>query len=157
MAVHTRASRAGVLLAPALLAAALVAACGAPGYRWVVPEGYQGWVEMKCGVTGAPPLPVEGGLAVIVVPQDGKIVTSSPLRSGPARDEALARRGDRLEPVALPVGIFVRHVSVGQPRAGNYVYAYFGTPAQYQAALRDLTGQVGDPIEPGNRPPPGSP
>ena len=52
-----------------------------------IPSGYVGWVRINYGVNGEPPLQVQRRAYQIVVPQSGRIATSSPMTSGLAHDE----------------------------------------------------------------------
>lgn len=57
-----------------------------PASRFLVPEGYTGWIRVEFEVQGAPPLPMEGGEYVLKIPSDGVLRTSSAERYGWARD-----------------------------------------------------------------------
>jgi|GEM_PF-1084411 len=46
--------------------------------RFLVPEGYTGWVRVEFEAKGAPRLPVDADQAVARIPAGGKLVTSSP-------------------------------------------------------------------------------
>lgn len=46
-------------------------------YRFLIPEGYVGWVRVDFGVAGAPPLPAEDGYYVLKIPLTGRLKTSS--------------------------------------------------------------------------------
>jgi hypothetical protein len=54
--------------------------------RFLIPEGYIGWVRIEFEVQGAPPLPMEGGEYIIKIPADGVLQTSSAEQYGWARD-----------------------------------------------------------------------
>jgi|SRR5579863_1117958 len=54
--------------------------------RFLIPEGYTGWVRVEFEVQGAPPLPMEAGNYVFTIPADGVLRTSSPEQYGWARD-----------------------------------------------------------------------
>jgi hypothetical protein len=68
-----------------------------PGTRYLIPDGYVGWVRIDYGVNdahapgfGVPralPLPVDNGVVIAQIPAHGHLVTSSPMRFGGARDE----------------------------------------------------------------------
>jgi hypothetical protein len=55
-------------------------------FRFLIPEGYRGWVRVEFEVPGMPPLPTEGGQTVIKIPPSGLLRTSSPEQYGWARD-----------------------------------------------------------------------
>jgi hypothetical protein len=46
-------------------------------YRFLIPEGYVGWVRIDFNVNNAPPLPVENGYYLVKVPPTGRLRTSS--------------------------------------------------------------------------------
>lgn len=54
--------------------------------RFLIPEGYTGWVRVEFEVAGAPPLPVESGQTVAKLPPTGVLSTSSPEQYGWAED-----------------------------------------------------------------------
>ena len=59
---------------------------GPRSFRFLIPEGYSGWVRVEFEAAGAPPLPSEGGQTVLKIPATGVLRTSSPERYGWARD-----------------------------------------------------------------------
>jgi len=54
--------------------------------RFLIPEGYTGWVRVEFEVPGESPLPLESGQMVARIPPSGLLKTSSPERYGWARD-----------------------------------------------------------------------
>ncbi len=54
--------------------------------RFLIPDGYTGWVRVEFEVPGAGPLPIEGGQYVIKIPPNGILRTSSPEQYGWAKD-----------------------------------------------------------------------
>ncbi|MGB6404296.1 MAG: hypothetical protein WA899_14445 [Candidatus Sulfotelmatobacter sp.] len=54
--------------------------------RFLIPEGYTGWVRIEFEVQGAPPLPMEGGQYVLKIPSGGVLRTSSAEQYGWAKD-----------------------------------------------------------------------
>jgi hypothetical protein len=54
--------------------------------RFLIPEGYSGWVRVEFEVSGAPQLPSEAGQTVVKIPASGILKTSSPEQYGWARD-----------------------------------------------------------------------
>jgi len=55
-------------------------------FRFLIPEGYRGWVRVEFEVPGMPPLPTEGVQTEIKIPPSGLLRTSSPEQYGWARD-----------------------------------------------------------------------
>ncbi|MFZ0959202.1 MAG: hypothetical protein WAN60_22870 [Candidatus Sulfotelmatobacter sp.] len=54
--------------------------------RFLIPDGYVGWVRVEFEVNGALPLPVENGESIFQVPPSGLLKTSSPEQYGWAKD-----------------------------------------------------------------------
>src|SRR5439155_13103964 len=52
--------------------------CWRPGERYLLPNGYVGWVRVTYGVSSAQHFPVEDGFRLVTVPNDGDVVTSDP-------------------------------------------------------------------------------
>ena len=71
-----------------------------PASRYLIPDGYVGWVRVEYGVNGAPALPVEDGRVVLRFPADARLQTSSPERFGWAKDEFFYVRDGGLRPLA---------------------------------------------------------
>ena len=55
--------------------------------RFLIPEGYVGWVHVEFDVPGAEPVSSQQGQYVFNIPADGKLSTSSPERFGWNNDE----------------------------------------------------------------------
>lgn len=58
--------------------------------RYLIPEGYVGWVEIRYGQAKAMPLPMDKGTLVYRIPDSGLLETSTPLEFGVAKDAFLA-------------------------------------------------------------------
>ncbi len=54
--------------------------------RFLIPDGYVGWVRVEFQVSGAPPLPAEGGEYLFKFPPSGLLRTSSSEEYGWAKD-----------------------------------------------------------------------
>lgn len=54
--------------------------------RYLIPEGYVGWVQIDYGVESAPPLPIEERAYLAQFPAHGRLETSSPPEYGAAWD-----------------------------------------------------------------------
>ncbi len=50
--------------------------------RFLIPEGYSGWVRIEFEVPGAPALPEEAGQPLLRIPSSGTLRTSSPEQYG---------------------------------------------------------------------------
>lgn len=62
--------------------------------RYLIPEGYVGWVRINFNVKGTPPIPIEEGHYLFKFPPSGLIETSSDLEYGWAKDEYYYYCGD---------------------------------------------------------------
>ena len=54
--------------------------------RFLIPEGYTGWIRIEFEVQGAPPLRMEGGQYVLRIPSEGVLRTSSAEQYGWAKN-----------------------------------------------------------------------
>jgi hypothetical protein len=55
--------------------------------RFLIPVGYVGWITIKYGEVGEPPLEMESGAYICRFPKSGTLATSSKLEEGWAKDE----------------------------------------------------------------------
>jgi hypothetical protein len=55
--------------------------------KYLIPDGYVGWVLIEYEVKGAPRSPIEDGYHLFKIPHNGHLKTSSPLEYGSATDE----------------------------------------------------------------------
>ncbi|MFZ0293492.1 MAG: hypothetical protein WAL52_07790 [Candidatus Sulfotelmatobacter sp.] len=81
----------GILVLAPLIAFAIWLGFGARheslrSSRFLIPEGYTGWVRVEFEVPGAPPLPMDHGEYTIEIPSGGILRTSSAEQYGWARD-----------------------------------------------------------------------
>ena len=63
-------------------------------YRYLIPSGYVGWVQIRFAVVGAPELPVQKGFRVARFSKEGTLNASSRLQDGWAKDEYYYYAGD---------------------------------------------------------------
>ena len=52
--------------------------CSRPRDRYLIPDGYAGWLCISYGVSGAPGFPLEDDFRLVVFPPSGIVETSSP-------------------------------------------------------------------------------
>lgn len=67
--------------------------------RFLIPEGYTGWIRVEFEVQGAPPLSTEGAEYVLRIPADGILRTSSPEQYGWARDHYYYYSAEGVHPI----------------------------------------------------------
>lgn len=135
--------------------AAGLLACSPKGYKVILPEKYVGWVEVSFGVEGTEALPERDGFLVLAIPPDGRVVTSSQIRTSPKRDEFYFSTATGLVPGEPNLAGWTVQSAESVKRGGDEVvlYLFFGTRDQYQA-FKDLKDEHGNPI-PGIRSPAG--
>jgi len=62
--------------------------------RYLIPEGYTGWVRINFRVKDAPPIPIEDGRYLFKFPSSGLIETSSDIEYGWASNDYYYYSGD---------------------------------------------------------------
>jgi hypothetical protein len=62
--------------------------------RFLIPDGYVGWVRIDFKIKGAPALPLEDGYFLFKIPPEGRLQTSSDIEYGAALDEYYYYSGD---------------------------------------------------------------
>jgi hypothetical protein len=67
--------------------------------RFLILEGYTGWIRVEFEVQGAPPLSTEGGEYILRIPADGILRTSSPEQYGWARDHYYYYSAEGVHPI----------------------------------------------------------
>jgi hypothetical protein len=68
--------------------------------RFLVPDGYTGWVRVEFRRKGTPPLPIEDGRLLLKLNQHAMLQTSSDPLSGHGRDDFFYYSGDRRTPLS---------------------------------------------------------
>src|SRR6185503_21241714 len=69
--------------------------------RFLIPQGYVGWVQVDFGVKGAPPAQTDEGFHLFKFSADGRIVTSSDIEFGKAMNEYYCYADDRRQKLSL--------------------------------------------------------
>lgn len=78
------------LLLPFLIGITVLSGCQAntrQASRYLIPDGYVGWVRIDYKAENASVLPTENGFYLVTLPPDGHLRTSSPIEYGSATDE----------------------------------------------------------------------
>ncbi|HEY3972918.1 MAG TPA: hypothetical protein VGM18_07925 [Candidatus Sulfotelmatobacter sp.] len=68
-------------------------------FRFLLPNGYTGWVRVEFEIPGAPPLKSENGRTVLEIPPDGSLRTSSPEQYGRTKDAYFFDSPSGLRPI----------------------------------------------------------
>jgi hypothetical protein len=105
--------------------------------RFLIPEGYTGWVRIEFEVQGAPALPMEGGEFILRISPDGVLRTSSAERYGWAKDHYYyySAQGVRPLPDSGPAALVWGKINgEGAGAAGKRKYEEFfvGTAQQFR-------------------------
>jgi len=104
--------------------------------RYILPDGYTGWVKLDYIVKDAPPLPIEDGYRVVRFSADGYAETSSESLRGWASDRFEYANGDELPEEK----VFVRFdgaISARQwwsPGQLDHGCSFIGTPNDFRSA-----------------------
>jgi len=124
--------------------------------RFLIPEGYVGWVRIEFQVNGAPALPVEGGEYLFKVSPSGLLRTSSPEEFGWAKDHFFyySEKGTRILQETGPGGGGLIWGKINGEESGSqgkrkYEEFFVGTEQQFrQQAMGDQTVGSGAPQTP---------
>ena len=105
--------------------------------RFLIPEGYTGWVRIEFEVQGAPPLPMEGGQYVLKIPSDGLLRTSSAEQYGWAKDHYYyySAQGVRALPDSGPAELIWSKINgeeSGVSGKRNYEEFFVGNAQQFR-------------------------
>ncbi len=108
-----------------------------PASRFLIPEGYTGWIRIEFEVPGAPALPIEGGQYVLKVPPDGILRTSSGQQYGWAKDHYYYYSAQGMRPLpdsGSAALIWGKINGEGSGAAGkqNYEELFVGTAQQFK-------------------------
>lgn len=67
--------------------------------KYIIPEGYEGWVTVRYNFPGSSPLQEVDGFYELHIPDSGYLLTSSPLEKGWGKDEFYWRGPSGLVPI----------------------------------------------------------
>ena len=105
--------------------------------RFLIPEGYTGWIRIEFEVRGAPPLPMEGGQYVLKIPPDGVLRTSSAEQYGWAEHHYYyySAQSVRALPDSGPTGLIWGKINGEESAASGkrkYEEFFVGTTQQFR-------------------------
>lgn len=124
--------------------------------RYLVPEGYVGWVRIDFGVKGASALPIQDGYSVFRFPPNGQLETSSNIEYGAAADEYYYYSEDNLRPLAVTDwdggGMIWAHSNGASVNANNeetatHEHFFVGTEEEYKKYGADHGDHKVGPVE----------
>lgn len=120
-------------------------------YRFLIPEGYVGWIRVDFNVPGAPPLPIEDNFYIFKFSESGRLQTSSSDVVESRRNEFLYYSTDGTYPLKL-FGPFEERMVRGEfsgpgpghpaPVPSHYRYIFIGPKDvfdKYQASDKRLS------------------
>jgi hypothetical protein len=110
----------GIVTAALALAALYFVLSPPKRHRYLIPEGYAGWLCVTFSVPGAPSLPTEDGFKVVRYPRSGVVETSDVGILGKMKDEFLYYADPGRRPL-----------DVGLEMGGGYTVAPAETPERY--------------------------
>jgi hypothetical protein len=112
--------------------------------RYLIPDGYVGWVKINFRVQSAPALPIEDGYYLARMPEAGELGTSSDIEYGWAKDEYYYYVDDTRHPLKATTwggGGFIWGGFNGQEQDPNqkvvqtYLQFFVGTEDQYKSHI----------------------
>ena len=109
-----------------------------PSSKFLIPDGYVGWVRVEFQVADAPPVPVERDQYIFRIPPTGILKTSSPEKFGYGKDEYYydSTRGLRKLPTEAKNGRLVwgqiNGEAVGVSGRRQYEGFFVGTEDQFK-------------------------
>jgi hypothetical protein len=106
-------------------------------FRFLIAEGYRGWVRVEFEIPGMPLLPTEGGQTITKIPPPGLLRTSSPEQYGWARDTYVfySSAGEQSIPDSGPARLIWGKIN-GEERGSSgkrkYEEFFVGNEQQYK-------------------------
>jgi hypothetical protein len=106
-------------------------------FRFLIPEGFSGWVRVDFEVSGAPALLSEAGQTVLKIPATGVLRTSSPEQYGWAKDRYYfsSNAGSRPLPDSGSGRLIwgkINGEAIGSSGKRKYEEFFVGTSQEYQ-------------------------
>lgn len=110
--------------------------------RFLIPDGYTGWIRIEFEVQGAPPLPMLGGQYVLRIPSDGILRTSSAEQYGFAKDHYYydSAQGARSLPDSGPAVLIWGKINGEESGASGkrkYEEFFVGTQQQFRDQVKE--------------------
>lgn len=122
-------------------------------HRYLIPEGFVGWVRIDYEIEGTSELPIKDGFRVYRVPATGYLETSSQHEEGWASDEYYYIHADgKLEPIPASApnldGLIWRRIigGVDKPGEENLTFTQFFVGPEELARRSPNRGDDGEPL-----------
>jgi hypothetical protein len=144
-----------------LCAIAMMVACqsGHPAEKWVIPNGYVGWLRLDYSVKGTPELPTEHGRLLVRIPPSGRMQTSSLTIASLDRNEYYYEDSDGRHRLIFSwprlAGYAIQHVyreTHADPRArrltAQFECVFVGTPSDFKNQGDCSAWELGEPKPP---------
>jgi hypothetical protein len=114
-----------------------------PPERYLIPDGFKGWVRIDYRQKDAPPLPIEDGRRLLKLNAQGMAVTSSDPPSGHGKDDFLYYSADRQTPLSsagVCKGGMIWQVQtmVDERTSMPFTRFFVGTEDEYRQAVDPL-------------------
>jgi hypothetical protein len=115
----------GSILVAYLVTAYLMNAMAEKRNRYLIPEGYTGWLCVSYGVAGAPVLEMEEGFRLVRFPETGEVVTATSAMPGQHKDEFFYYKGDQRQRVDASREIGGGYSSKPDNETGGYTFRFW--------------------------------
>jgi hypothetical protein len=103
--------------------------------RFLIPDGYVGWVEVKYGDSNAFPFPMDQGTLICRIPDSGLLATSSLFEQGWAKDEYFYYSKNGSVRALKETGWGLGGMIWGGSNSTSEQYFYIGTEERYRHAV----------------------
>ncbi len=110
-------------------------------WRFLIPEGYTGWVRIEFEIPNTPALPGKNGEYTLTIPSDGKLRTSSTEQYGAATDKYfyISGQGRRSLPTSGHEALIwgkINGETRGPSGTKKYEEFFVGTEEQFKAQMK---------------------
>jgi hypothetical protein len=105
-----------------------------PMYRFLIPEGYIGWIRVDFNIKDAPPLPAEGDYLVFKIPPSGYLRTPAKYMCGFPQDYYYYSENSRRQLDTKQMIRWNGFASGAEPDFNNEIadYIFIGTEAEFE-------------------------
>jgi hypothetical protein len=105
--------------------------------RFLIPDNYIGWVEVRYAQSNANALPVMNGRLICQIPDSGMLDTSSPLEAGWAKDEYFYYSRDGALHALKSTGWGQGGVIWGETNSTTEEFFFVGTEQQFRHGVHE--------------------
>ena len=121
-----------------------IVGCSMDAYRYILPEGYVGWVQIRFEIAGAAPLPREGRFRIARFPASGVVETSEgPLGGDSPREWLYENAAGQQRPAATQSSFGSGNSAI---RGSTSFYTFIGTSEQNDRLGKPRLGPTYTPV-----------